>query len=182
MNISVFDIFKIALGPSSSHTLGPMKAATEFLLCLKEKKILCSANKLQVELYGSLALTGKGHGTDKAILLGLLGEQANTVDLETIAVRIADIYAQKKIALLSEHVIHFDDTNLRFHMDEVLPKHTNGMRFTAYDVNNTILLTQVYYSVGGGFIVTAENFDHPSVSEKKTPPYSFSSAKELLAL
>ena len=182
MNISVFDIFKIGLGPSSSHTLGPMKAATQFLLYLKEKKILAHTHKLQVELYGSLALTGKGHSTDKAILLGLLGEQAETVDLGTIEARIADIYHQKKITLLSAHIIHFDETNLRFHMDEVLPKHTNGMRFTAYDINNIVLLSQVYYSVGGGFIVTAENFDHPPISEKTTLPYPFSSAQELLAL
>jgi len=177
MNISVFDIFKIGIGPSSSHTVGPMKAAREFLLSLKEK--LPQISRVEIDLYGSLALTGKGHGTDKAILIGLLGEQPHTVDPDQIDAIMQHISQTQKIGLLKEHYVNFHDTDLRFHMQEVLPKHTNGMRFTAYAANGSELSAQVYYSVGGGFIVTEADFDQPH-ADVKPAPYPFSTAEELL--
>lgn len=181
MNISVFDIFKIGIGPSSSHTVGPMKAAREFLLLLKQQANLAQTTRVQADLYGSLALTGKGHGTDKAVILGLAGEQPQSVDPDTIDDTLAAIHRQQQITLLAEHSIPFHDTDLRFHQQDVLPKHTNGMRFTAYAENDRVLFTQVYYSIGGGFVVTDEAFDQPSVSAQPAP-YPFSSAEELLDL
>lgn len=181
MNISVFDIFKIGPGPSSSHTLGPMKAARAFLTLLQEKNLFLNAARIQVDLYGSLALTGKGHGTDKALIMGLLGEYPDSFDPETIPMRIADVYKQGKMSLLKEHIVTFHETDIRFYTSEVLPKHTNGMRFTAYDAGGKTLLAQVYYSIGGGFIKTEEEFGQQP-SQEKHIPYSFSTAKELLQL
>lgn len=177
MHISVFEIFKIGIGPSSSHTVGPMKAAREFLLSLKEK--LSQTARVQIDLYGSLALTGKGHGTDKAVLMGLLGEQPHTIDPDTIEARMEKIYRDQQVNLLENIAVTFHETDLRFHMQEILPKHTNGMRFTAYSSDGNELLTEVYYSVGGGFIVTEANFDISPVGEKAIP-YPFSTAEELL--
>ncbi len=181
MNISVFDIFKIGIGPSSSHTVGPMKAALAFLQPLKQAGELTKIARVQVDLYGSLALTGKGHGTDKAVLLGLSGEQPDTVNPDTIDATVATIWQQQQITLLGEHRIAFHTTDLRFHDTEVLPKHTNGMRFTAYAADQQVIATQIYYSVGGGFIVTDEEFDQPPIADHPAP-YSFTTAEELLQL
>jgi L-serine dehydratase len=179
MHLSVFDIFKMGIGPSSSHTVGPMKAAHEFLVCLEQASTLPKVARIQIDLYGSLALTGKGHGTDKAILMGLLGALPHTVDPDTVDAKIDLIYQQQKIALLGEHIVPFHETDLRFYMEEVLPKHTNGMRFTAYTPEGTPMASEVYYSVGGGFIVTDAGFDHPTV-DVQPAPYTFSTAHELL--
>lgn len=179
MNISAFDIFKIGIGPSSSHTVGPMKAAREFLLLLKQAEKLQYIARVQIDLYGSLALTGKGHGTDKAVLIGLLGEEPHTVDPDKADAQMAQIYEQRHINLLGEQKVAFNETDLRFHMDEVLPKHTNGLCFTAYAKDGSELCRQIYYSVGGGFIVTDAGFDHAPV-ESKSVPYPFSTAEELL--
>lgn len=181
MNISVFEIFKIGIGPSSSHTVGPMKAAVEFLQELKQQGVLSQIARIQVDLYGSLALTGKGHGTDKAVVMGLTGELPNTVDPAQIDPTLATIHQSQKIKLLGEHSVPFHDTDLRFFDQEVLPKHTNGMRFTTFKHDNSELKTQIYYSVGGGFIVTDAQFDQVPTTQHSAP-YSFTTAEELLQL
>lgn len=179
MNISAFDIFKIGIGPSSSHTVGPMKAAVEFLQELRQQNQLQQVTRIQVDLYGSLALTGKGHGTDKAVIIGLTGQQPHSVDPDTIDGILANIYRLQQINLLDEHPITFHSTDLRFHEQEVLPRHTNGMRFSAYSQDGEILKIQVYYSIGGGFIVTEQQFDQPAATEQ-TVPYPFHNAEQLL--
>src|ERR1700674_2132489 len=107
MSISIFDIFKIGIGPSSSHTVGPMKTARAFLLLLKQQEKFFDIHRIQIDLYGSLALTGKGHGTDKAIIMGLLGEEPHTANPETIDATLSNIHQNQRIALLGEHAIAF---------------------------------------------------------------------------
>lgn len=182
MFISVFDIFKIGIGPSSSHTVGPMKAAISFLTELQQNHALSTVTNIQIALYGSLALTGKGHGTDKAILMGLMGEKPDTVDPEQVEARIAASTDQQQLSLLGTHPIQFAAAkDIQFHFKEILPKHTNGMRFSAYDAQGVLIHSQVYYSVGGGFIVTEAEFDHPPAG-LNPPPYAFTTAEELLGL
>lgn len=180
MNISLFDMFSIGIGPSSSHTVGPMCAANAFLQLLKDQNVFEKVCRLQVELYGSLALTGKGHGTDKAIINGLCGYSPETVDPKSMLPRMEKVLANKKLNLNGERIIVFDaEQDFPFFQKELLPKHTNGMRFIAYDSNNNSLCSQDYYSIGGGFITTAEEFDQQSY-ELQDPPHPFSTAKELL--
>ncbi|ASQ46392.1 L-serine ammonia-lyase [Legionella clemsonensis] len=182
MSISLFDLFSIGIGPSSSHTVGPMLAANAFLdLLIKEKKF-DDTERVKIELYGSLALTGKGHGTDKAILNGLEGKAPETVTPESMVPRMQEIIASKSLSLAGEKAIPFiENTDFLFLQKELLPKHSNGMRFTAYDKAGSTLLAQVYYSIGGGFITTEEAFDN-AVSENSPPPYPFKTARQLLAL
>lgn len=182
MNISIFELFSIGIGPSSSHTVGPMRAARRFLLAATQHIALTQIDHLVVELYGSLALTGKGHGTDKAILMGLTGETPESVEPSTIPERLATIRSEQKLALLGQHPIRFHEIeHLQFFYKKVLPHHANGMRFTAYAADNTVLFTQDYYSVGGGFIVTAEECQQDKLPQPAhTVPYSFHSAAELL--
>lgn len=176
MAISVFDLFAIGIGPSSSHTVGPMKAAYDFVANLKP--YLADVNHLQVELYGSLALTGKGHGTDSAILNGLEDKLPHTVDPDTVAPRAAEILSQQQLLLAGSHPIEFiKDQHLLFHFKELLPLHTNGMRFSAFDQQGHLLKTEVYYSIGGGFIITETQFGKEQSAV--TLPYPFKSAKEL---
>ena len=180
MSISLFDLFSIGIGPSSSHTVGPMLAANEFLILLTKKNLFEKTQRVKTELYGSLALTGKGHATDKAILNGLEGKLPDTVNPETIFPRTNAIIATETLNLAGRKNIPFhESTDLIILQKELLPKHTNGMRFTAYDIHNNALISQVYYSIGGGFIVTAEEFDHPETTEH-TLPYPFETAQELL--
>ncbi|QBR84454.1 L-serine ammonia-lyase [Legionella israelensis] len=182
MNISVFDLFSIGIGPSSSHTVGPMYAANEFIQLLREKQLFNDVQRVKCELYGSLALTGKGHGTDKAIINGLESKTPETVDPETIVPRMENIIKTQVLKLGGEREIPFHEKeDLLLLQKEVLPKHTNGMRFNAYDGNGQKLIRQVYYSVGGGFITTEEEYDKPR-EENASPPYPFSTAKELLRL
>lgn len=182
MNISLFDLFSIGIGPSSSHTVGPMLAAHEFLLLLKSRKILAQTARIQVELYGSLALTGKGHGTDKAILNGLEGKMPDTVDPKSMIPRMEEILISKQLNLAGAKTIPFDaESDLMFYQKKLLPKHTNGMRFSAFDDQNETLTEQIYYSIGGGFITTDERFEQPT-SETHSIPYPFDTAKQLLAL
>ncbi|STX47001.1 L-serine dehydratase [Legionella hackeliae] len=180
MSISVFDLFSIGIGPSSSHTVGPMLAANAFLdLLIKEKKF-DQTERVKIELYGSLALTGKGHGTDKAILNGLEGKAPETVNPESMVPRMQEILSLKTLSLAGEKNIPFTETtDFLFLQKELLPKHSNGMRFTAYDAAGNTLLAQVYYSIGGGFITTEEAFDHAS-GENSPPPFPFKTAKQLL--
>lgn len=181
MTISVFNFFSIGIGPSSSHTVGPMKAACEFAQKLKHENLLAQIQRVQIDLYGSLALTGKGHGTDIAILVGLENQMPNTVDPDHVPKRAKEIVSEHEINLAGEHKIKFTEaTDLLLHQKELLPLHTNGMRFSIFDKENKLLKAQIYYSVGGGFIVTEEEFGKEKISN--TVPYPFQSANELFEL
>ena len=180
MSISLFDLFSIGIGPSSSHTVGPMSAANEFLDLLETNNLLAKTQRIKIELYGSLALTGKGHGTDKAILNGLEGKAPETVAPETMVPRMQEILNTHTLHLAGKKNIPFDETkDFLFLQKELLPLHTNGMRFTAFDHEGNHLLSQVYYSIGGGFITTEEDF-YSSTSKQHTLPYPFDTAAQLL--
>lgn len=177
MTISVFDLFSIGIGPSSSHTVGPMKAAHAFISSLD----LGQVARVKVELFGSLAFTGKGHGTDGAILLGLEGNLPDTVNPDIIRPRTQEILQQQKILLGGKHSVPFlPSTDLEFNFKDVLPTHTNGMRFTAFDKNNQVLSVKIYYSIGGGFIICDDDTSHVSPLQTESAPYPFSTTKELL--
>lgn len=183
MTISVFDLFSIGIGPSSSHTVGPMKAAHSFVTVLAQQKILDTVKRIKIELFGSLAYTGKGHGTDKAILLGLEKYSPETIDPDFIKPRAQEIMESKTIALFNQHLIAFDYTqDFIYNFKDLLPAHTNGMRFTVYDANGEELKSAIYYSIGGGFILTEGQALHPQATNASSIPYPFSSAKELLTL
>ncbi|CDZ81360.1 L-serine dehydratase 1 [Candidatus Rubidus massiliensis] len=153
MAISVFDLFSIGIGPSSSHTVGPMRAAKRFLQEIGKEKIE-NAVRVKVDLYGSLALTGKGHATDLAVMLGLQGETPEDVDPNSVQEKIHKIRETKKIHLMHQKWIDFhEESDLLFHYDKQLPYHPNGMRFTLYNHDENELVQKVFYSVGGGFIV-----------------------------
>jgi len=180
MSISLFDLFSIGIGPSSSHTVGPMAAANAFLEQLETTGVFNNVHRLKTELYGSLALTGKGHGTDKAILNGLEGRTPETVDPSSMVPRMQAILTEKKLNLAGKKIIAFDETHdLVLFQKETLPKHSNGLRFTAYDSKNHALIAQIYYSIGGGFIVTDETFGLEQPNQV-TLPYPFETAAELL--
>jgi L-serine dehydratase len=182
MNISVFDLFSIGIGPSSSHTVGPMLAANAFLQLLEEHSVLDKVQRIKIELYGSLALTGKGHGTDKAILNGLENHAPETVIPESMVPRMKEIIHSKLLNLAGIKEIPFDEkTDFLFLQKELLPLHTNGIRFSAFDDAGTVLCKQVYYSIGGGFITTEEEF-HNTSEDGNQPPYPFSTADQLLKL
>ena len=179
MAISVFDLFKVGIGPSSSHTVGPMTAARMFAVSLRDDGVLSGIHRLQVILYGSLGLTGKGHGSDKAILLGLEGELPATVDVDAIPERLDVIAASKAICLLGEHEIPFTvAADLEFNRKKSLSQHPNGMRFTAYDSSGTPLSERVYYSVGGGFV--ADESGAGIKQDDTAVPYPFSTSAQLL--
>ena len=155
MAVSVFDLFKIGIGPSSSHTVGPMRAARIFALRLEHDGLLAATTRVCSQLYGSLGATGKGHGSDKAVLLGLLGHEPDTVEVDAIAAHLQTVRGDKQLALLGHHPIAFNEkTDLRFHRRETLPFHSNGMRFTAFDAAGAEIANRIYYSVGGGFVVS----------------------------
>jgi L-serine dehydratase len=183
MAVSTFDLFKIGIGPSSSHTVGPMRAAARFATrWLDEAGNLEHVARVRCDLFGSLALTGRGHGTDKAVLLGLEGEWPDRVDPDAIPKRLERIRATRQIHLLDKRTIAFNEkTDLIFNKRQSLPFHPNGMRFTAYDAEGTVLATRDYYSVGGGFVVNQENASHDRIVADTTPlAYPFSSADKLL--
>ena len=174
-------MFSIGVGPSSSHTVGPMRAAHAFVSDLRQQEKLNTVTRIQVDLFGSLALTGLGHATDKAILMGLEDELPENVDPHTMMARVEHIKSQHDLFLGKNHNIHFDyKKDLILHQKEFLPKHSNAMRLTAYDQNNAVLFAETYYSIGGGFILTDTHFDNPSSGDKATPPYIFHNAVELL--
>lgn len=182
MSISLFDMFSIGIGPSSSHTVGPMTAAGDFIEHLESKNILSACQRLEVRLYGSLALTGKGHGTDKAILNGLEGKRPQSVDPDSMVPRMKAILAEQRIHLGGRHAIPFIEArDLRFLQKELLPKHSNGMWFLAFDASNTLLCEEIYYSIGGGFVVTDAEFDQPTTG-LSTPPHPFETGDDLLRL
>jgi len=188
MAVSVFDLFKIGIGPSSSHTVGPMRAARLFALRLQHDGLLAATARVSAQLYGSLGATGKGHGSDKAVLLGLSGAEPDTVDVDTIAAQLKRIREAGRLALLGAHEIGFNEkTDLVFYRRESLPFHANGMRFTAFDANGTELLARVYYSVGGGFVVSDEVASDGSKQKVIAPnttvlAHPFHSGAELLTL
>src|SRR5687767_9863361 len=154
---SVFDLFKIGVGPSSSHTMGPMTAACRFVETLSEKALLHATARVQVDLYGSLALTGKGHATDRAILIGLSGKRPDGIDPDEAERTVAHIRESGRIALAGKRDIAFDEArDLKFLQRERLPHHSNGMRFGAFDGGGRALESRISYSVGGGAIVDEE--------------------------
>ncbi len=182
MSLSVFDIFKIGIGPSSSHTMGPMNAARSFAELLAARGLLARTAQVSAQLYGSLALTGRGHCTDRAVLLGLEGASPDTIDSAAVEPALQRIRTEGRLRLLGQHEIAFDEPlNLLFHIDQVLPGHSNGLRFTAQDAALTVLAREEYYSIGGGFIVQA-GAPPGSGDARALPPYEFDSAARLLEL
>jgi L-serine dehydratase len=183
---SLFDLFKVGIGPSSSHTMGPMRAARRFVLELADAALLDHTAEVRVELYGSLALTGQGHGTDRAILLGLSGEEAATIDPATIEPKLAAIRASGTLSLLGKHPIAFrEPEHLLLHKDQMIPpgavtRHPNGVRFTAFDAEGTERLTRTFFSIGGGFIVADGEDVLPKTAADMALPYPFTSAAEML--
>jgi L-serine dehydratase len=176
-SISIFDIFKIGIGPSSSHTVGPMKAAREFVNQLGAS--IGNTRKLKVRLYGSLAYTGKGHGSDSAVILGLSGAEPETIDPDSVDGILRQITTGHRLKLPGGTTIEFNpDSDLIFDIGDPLPRHTNGMRFTAIDDNGATLLTQDYFSLGGGFIACGDE-EEPS-KQASEPPHPFSDAAGLL--
>jgi L-serine dehydratase len=183
MTLSVFDIFKVGIGPSSSHTMGPMRAAREFVAALSRDGLLERTGEIAVRLYGSLALTGAGHGTDRAILAGLEGAEPETVDPDGIEATVKRIRESGRIRLLGSHEIAFDEPmQLLFMYHERLPRHSNGMRFSALAADGGLLREEEYYSIGGGFIVRGDEEEAAEAHSHAPPPYPFSSAAELLSL
>jgi len=183
MTLSVFDIFKVGIGPSSSHTMGPMRAAREFVVGLQQDGLLAATAQVAVRLYGSLALTGAGHGTDRAILAGLEGADPETVDPDSIETTLQRIRSTSRIDLLGTHSVAFDEPmQLLFMYHERLPRHSNGMRFTALDPNNHALREEDYYSIGGGFVVKGDEGEARDTGASVAHPYPFTSGEELLAL
>ena len=184
MAISVFDLFKIGIGPSSSHTVGPMRAAKQFIHRLQREQRLGEVAQVKVELFGSLGATGKGHGSDTAVMLGLLGENPDTTDPDLAPQRIAEIRQQQQLWLAGTQAIRFvESEHLQLHKRKSLPFHPNGMQFFAYNSSGECLAQRTFYSVGGGFIV-----DEAAVADGFTPPtaevlpYPFRTGQELLAL
>ncbi|MFV0276158.1 MAG: L-serine ammonia-lyase, partial [Parahaliea sp.] len=183
MAISVFDLFKVGIGPSSSHTVGPMNAARQFAEGLLASGSLALCQRVRAELYGSLGATGAGHGTPKAIILGLTGEAPESVVVETLAGRVAAVREGGRLALMGQHEIAFSyRDDLVMHRSESLPYHANGMRFTACDASGDTLSERVFYSVGGGFVVDEQAAKGDVLVEDPTSlPYPFTTAAELLA-
>jgi len=182
VSLSVLDIFKVGIGPSSSHTMGPMNAACDFVQGLEADGCLERTAKVVAQVYGSLALTGLGHCTDRAILLGLEGHRPATVDPDSIAPLIARIRDTGRLRLAGEREIEFDEPlDLLMHRDQVLPLHTNGLRFTAMDAQGDVLRREELYSTGGGFVVRAEDFGRPPAGSAEVAlPHPFTSSRELL--
>ncbi|MFF5755045.1 L-serine ammonia-lyase [Streptomyces longwoodensis] len=184
MAISVFDLFSIGIGPSSSHTVGPMRAARMFVRRLRNEGLLPSVASVRCELYGSLGATGHGHGTPKAVLLGLEGDSPRTVDVETADERVATIRETGRLRLLGEHEVPFAfDDDLVLHRRKALPYHANGMTVWAHDADGTELLTKTYYSVGGGFVVDEDAVGEDRIKLDDTVlKYPFRTGDELLRL
>ena len=188
MAVSAFDLFKIGIGPSSSHTVGPMRAARLFAERLAQEGHLDQVRRVHAELFGSLGATGRGHGSDKAVLLGLSGHEPDTVDVDAVPGHLEQIRSQQRLMLLGRREIAFDEKqDLIFNRRETLPLHSNGMRFTAYAVDGRELSTRIYYSVGGGFVVS-DTLAADGTLQKKIAPdtnilaHPFHTGDELLAL
>ncbi len=183
MTTSVFDLFKVGIGPSSSHTVGPMKAAGMFAGGLRDDGLMPRVRSVRVSLYGSLGLTGPGHGSDKAVLLGLEGERPASVDVDAIPGRLEAIARRGTVRLLGEHEIAFTvGEHMEFNRRKKLGYHPNGMRFTAYDGSGVAIRERAYYSIGGGFVAdeTAAGSEQ-TIQAGPGLPYPFTTGAELLA-
>lgn len=182
MAISVFDLFTIGIGPSSSHTVGPMRAARRFVRGLASDGLLPNVARVRAELFGSLGATGHGHGSDRAVILGLEGEAPETVDTAAIPGRVAAARASERVRLLGQHEVRLARDDLVLHRRKALPYHPNGMQFSAYDQADALIRCRTFYSVGGGFVVdeTAAAADRIKVDETELT-YPFTTAAELLA-
>ncbi|MFO0862082.1 MAG: L-serine ammonia-lyase [Phycisphaerales bacterium] len=176
-SISVFDIFKVGVGPSSSHTMGPWRAAQKFLKAIESRASLARVRRVRTDLYGSLAKTGKGHGTDLAVILALSGEDPVTCKVEGLTDRVEEIKQCGLMQLAGQHPIDFDFArDVLFHMDTALPFHPNGVTFTA-TLDDSSIISETYYSVGGGFVV--QEGEAPSGSHAKALPFPIEHASEL---
>jgi L-serine dehydratase len=182
MTISAFDLFKVGIGPSSSHTVGPMRAAHSFATRLEREGLLPRVAGVRAELFGSLGATGHGHGSVKAVVLGLEGEQPDLVDPVGAEPRVAAVRMRGELLLAGKHPIAFSvDDDVVLHRRKRLEFHSNGMRFRAVDAGGAELLTREYYSVGGGFVLDEDEAGRPVLVEDPTPvPYPFRTAEELL--
>lgn len=181
--VSVFQLFSIGIGPSSSHTVGPMRAARLFVQELESDGLLVHTTKLTIELFGSLAMTGKGHATDIAVLLGMEGESPEGVDPNSVAGRISRIEKERSLLLLGRHRIPFViEEHLLFHKGKRFTFHSNAMRFKAFDANGNVLLSDIYYSVGGGFVVPQEQALEPAFTSslEESIPFPFQTCEELM--
>lgn len=188
MAVSVFDLFKVGIGPSSSHTVGPMRAARLFALRLQAGQLMHAVRRLQVDLYGSLGATGRGHGSDKAVMLGLMGLAPDTVDVQAIEGLLSKVHTSGQLRLLARHPLRFDVAHdLRFLPLQTQPFHPNALRFTAHGDTDQVLLQGTYYSVGGGFVVSQDVVEDQARQTQVAPspdvlPLPFHSGAELLAL
>lgn len=182
--ISIFDLYTIGIGPSSSHTVGPMRAARRFACGLCEHRLLDRTCSVKVELFGSLGLTGRGHGSDRAVILGLAGETPEHVDPASAEPRTQSVVQSHKLNILGSHAVRFDEQHqLLFHRNRTLPGHPNGMRFTAEDASGCEICSHVYYSVGGGFVVNEADVDEDRLATCDVPiPFPFQTATELLGI
>lgn len=183
--ISVFDMYKVGIGPSSSHTVGPMRAAYDFMQEVQQQTDLEQITQVKVELFGSLGQTGKGHGTGKAVILGLAGELPESVDTSTIDDFLAKVDSSQRLPLMGKHDVKFPRQGaIVFHRRKSMPKHANAMELRAY-AGETLVHKDLYYSIGGGFIVRDADFDETleeAIEQSTKPiPYPFDSATELLA-
>ena len=187
MAVSVFDLFKIGMGPSSSHTVGPMRAARQFVARLQHADLLANTATVRCWLHGSLGATGKGHASDVAVLLGLCGHEPDTVDVDQIPAMLSEIRSNKRLSLGGAHSVAFNEREDLLFMRAPLPFHANGMRFVAVDTTGNELANRVYYSVGGGFIVSDEVAADGSRQKVIAPdatvlPLPFTSGDALLVL
>ncbi|MBT3066742.1 L-serine ammonia-lyase [Rhodoferax sp. U11-2br] len=183
MAISVFDLFKVGIGPSSSHTVGPMRAARLFAAALQTEGVLAQTASICCELYGSLGATGKGHGSDVAVMLGLMGHAPDTVDVDAVPGLIVGVRSSRSLNVLGQHPIPFvEREHVLMYRREALAEHPNGMKFTALDAQGQTLKSAKYLSVGGGFVVTAGAANEAVLTEYKKVPYPFTSGAELLSI
>ncbi len=186
MAISVFDLFKVGIGPSSSHTVGPMRAARLFAEGLLKSEVLSSVARVHIALFGSLGATGRGHGTDKAVLLGLEGEEPERVAIDEIPNRLLQIRSEHSLNIAGTHEVAFhEDDDMVFHRKETLPFHSNGMTFQAFDSSGELVKSRTFYSVGGGFVVSDEVAHDGALQKKILPdetslPLPFHNGEELL--
>ncbi|MBB2920628.1 L-serine ammonia-lyase [Cupriavidus alkaliphilus] len=183
MAVSVFDLFKVGIGPSSSHTMGPMRAALMFAQGLERDGLLPQVGSVRVELYGSLGATGKGHGTDKGVILGLMGEAPDTIDPDSIDTRLSALRKTRELSLLGRHLVPFvEKEHIAFYRREAMAEHPNGMKFHAFDGGGATLREARYLSVGGGFVVTAGAPNTQVLNAAQQLPHPYRSGKELLGM
>ncbi|MBL6664567.1 MAG: L-serine ammonia-lyase [Rickettsiales bacterium] len=182
MHISIFDLFKVGIGPSSSHTVGPMRAAAKFLVLFQEQYALEKIVRIKVGLYGSLALTGIGHGSDKAVIWGFCGYQPDKIDVDKAEVIFEKIKESSELLLLNKHNIRFDYKKDLQLIGKKLPQHANGMQFSAFDESDNLLFSKKFFSVGGGFFLSEDEMFKGEGRDPKKVTYQFTTADALLQL